>query len=110
MRAGKLDRRVTIESYTKPTGGDPTAGTWSTLAMVWAERLEMGGVERALGVTVDTAEATGGYRIRYRSDVDPTCRLVDGSELWDIVATPEGKGRDRETILLVRRLDPDDAS
>lgn len=110
MRAGKISRRIVLQSFTAGTTGDPSpaAGTWTTVATVWAERLDPKGIERAVGSMVQAAEATQGYSIRYRSDVDPTWRLKDGSEIWRIEAVLPGQTRDRELILLVKRLDPDD--
>lgn len=67
------------------------------------------GIERAVGSVVETAEITQAYRIRYRSDVKPTWRINDGGELWNIgPVLPGERGRDRECILLVSRIDPDD--
>lgn len=109
MRAGLMDRRVVLQSFAVGTSGDPTAGTWTTEATVWAERMDARGIERATGSMVAAAEATQAYRIRYRSDVAPTWRINDADELWNITSVAPGeRGRDRETILLVSRLDPDD--
>ena len=110
MRAGKLDRRVILQSFAIGTDGDPTSGTWTTEATVWAERMDAQGIERATGLTVVAAEATQAYRIRYDADVDvtPLWRINDDGELWSITAVLPGGGRDRERILLVSRLDPDD--
>lgn len=108
MRAGRLDRRITLQSFALGTTGDPTAGTWTTEVTVWAERLDAKGIERAVGSMVQAAEATQAFRIRYRLDIDPTWRVNDSDELWGITAVLPGSGRDRELILLVSRLDPDD--
>lgn len=110
MRAGKLDRRIILQSFAVGTTGDPTAGTWTTEATVWAERMDPKGVERTTGVTVESSEATQAYRIRYDASVDvtPLWRVNDGGELWNITSVLPGAGRDRERILLVSRLVPDD--
>lgn len=101
-----MDRRVELQSSAVGSDGDPTALTWTVEASVWAERMDARGSERMFGGMVQAAEATQVYRIRYRSDVNPTWRLRDGTELWKITATPEGVGRDDETLLMVRRFDP----
>jgi head-tail adaptor len=110
MRAGQLDRQVILQSFTLGTTGDPNAGTWTTEATVWAERLDARGIERATGLTVAAAEATQAYRIRYDADVavTPLWRINDGGELWDVTAVLPGVGRNRERVLLVSRLNPDD--
>ena len=109
MRAGQLDRRVVLQSFALGTSGDPTAGTWTTEATIWAGRMDARGTERYTGGMIQAAEATQAYQIRYRSNVVPTWRLTDGAEVWDITAVIQGDGsRDAKTVLLVRRLDPDD--
>ena len=110
MRSGKLDRQIILQIFTLGTTGDPRAGTWTTEATVWAERMDAKGIERATGMVAKASEVTQAYRIRYRSDVDvtPLWRINDGGELWSITAVLPGVGRNREWILLVSRLDPDD--
>lgn len=102
-----MDREITIQSRTLATTGDPTAYTYATLAQVWAEKLDARGTESFVGAQV-AAEASQSFRIRYRNDVDPTCRVVDEDGTWNVVGTPEGHGRRAETILLVTRLNPND--
>jgi SPP1 family predicted phage head-tail adaptor len=69
MRAGKLDRRITIErkTVTLSDRGQETL-TWSTLATVWAEKRENTGSERfareqIVGATLVT------FRIRWSDAV-----------------------------------------
>lgn len=109
MRAGRLDRRVALQSYAVPTGVDPTAGTYTTTATVWAERMDARGVERYAGAQY-VAESSQAYRIRYDASVaiDPTWRVMDGAERWNVTAVLPGEGRNIERIVLVQRLDPDD--
>ena len=107
MRAGTLDRQLALQTFTLDSSGDPTSGTWSTSSTVWAERMDPRGTERSAGGMVRAAEATQAYRIRYHATITPEWREKDGVEVWNIVATlPEG--RDQSTVLLVRRLDPDE--
>ena len=104
---GALDRRVTLQSFTEPTGGDPT-GAYADAATVWAERLDARGARRFVA-SGSVAEATQAYRIRYRADVDPTWRVKDGTELWEIQGTLP-IDRNVWLILSVRRLDPEHAN
>ena len=103
-----MDRRVDLQSPTLASSGDPTSLTWTTQRTVWAERMDPRGTERYTGTTVSSATATQAYRIRHYADVDPTWRVVDGTEYWRVTAAMPGKGRGVETIMLVERLDPDD--
>lgn len=107
LQAGKLDRRISLQSRTLGSAGDPTAETWTTEATVWAQKMDPSGTERFTDQMV-AAEATQAYRIRYRADVEPTWRVLEGDEQWNVQAAFEGAGRHEETILLVKRFDPDD--
>ena len=103
-----MDREITIYTRTLATNGDPTVYTYAALATgVWAEKLDARGMETFVGAQV-SGSASQAFRIRYRGDVDPTCRVIDEEGTWNVVGAPEGRGRRTETILLVTRLDPDD--
>lgn len=83
--------------------------TYTTVHTIWAERLEKGRLERFVSAA-ELAEAERGYRIRYLAGLDPTWRIVDGTELWDITGVMDGRGRDRELILSATRHVPGDTS
>lgn len=76
MRAGVLDRRVTIE---QPTETQDTFGefvpTWTVLDTVNAEYVPVRGREQVEAPGV-TAELEVRFRIRYRSDVTTKMRIV----------------------------------
>jgi SPP1 family predicted phage head-tail adaptor len=83
VRAGRLDRLITIQQLTSTR--DAVFGsevqTWSTLAQVWADVRDLSGREfvqaRQTGTQI-TTELT----IRHRTDVTPKQRvLVDGRTL-----------------------------
>ena len=86
MRAGRLDRRVTIQSATrtKDAGGQPVA-SWSTTATVWATVQPLRGDERLVAQQqighVDTR-----FRIRNNDDISVSVedRLVLDSENYVI--------------------------
>ena len=81
MDAFKLDRRIRIEqpTVTRNSLGDAVA-TWSTLAEVWAEKVNLTGRELYAAQQV-VPEAQLKFRIRWRSDFTPNrdekMRLVD---------------------------------
>jgi len=94
MRPGRLDRRI---SFQKKTVTQNSFGeldeTWANYATVWAERVQLRGREYWQAKQV-AAELTTRYRIRYRDDLDPTMRLMDGSKTYDILSIIEMGGRD----------------
>lgn len=84
MRAGELDRRVTIEqpTETRDSYGEPVT-TWSELATVWASREDMRGQERFTAQQVHS-ELTTVFRMRYRDDVTTKMRLKENGVIFDI--------------------------
>ena len=77
--AGKMDRLAAISSRTLSQNSyGEQIETFATLATVWAEKVELSGQEQVAAQQV-SAEVMTIFRIRWRSDVTATCRLlVDG--------------------------------
>jgi len=84
MRAGMLDRRITIESAvtTLDSSGQPIA-VWSTFATVWAARRDVRGSER-FTAEQELATRTATYRMRWISGVNEEMRVVDAGVTYDI--------------------------
>jgi len=93
MRAGQLDRRITFQKFsvTQNSFGELDE-TWADYVTVWAERSQLRGREFWASRQV-AAELTTRYRIRYRDDLEPTMRIVDGSRTYDIQAIIEMSDR-----------------
>lgn len=109
MRAGEQDRKLELQSKSAATPPDPTSGTWTTQATVWGKQMDPRSVERFAGKQF-LALASQAFAIPYRTDVNPTWRVKENTNLWRIVGTPEGPGRRRETVLLVERFNPNDVA
>lgn len=75
MRAGRLNRQLTLESPspTRVAGGAFTEG-WATIATVWGA-LEPAGAKEAFESGKLTSEYTHRVIIRHRTDVTPRCRV-----------------------------------
>ncbi len=99
MRAGRLDRQITIRTpaLTQDTHGG-SVETFSDLATVWAERVPNGG-RRFLAAAQIQPGLQVIYRIRYRSDFDETARIVDDGNEYGILAIHEIGRRDGLEIL-----------
>ncbi|MDE2466755.1 MAG: phage head closure protein [Alphaproteobacteria bacterium] len=81
VSAGILDQRITIQELTVVRGAlGGHDETWSTLATVWAQKLDMTGREIFQAKAMGSA-ATLLITIRYRPDVKASMRVVfsDGS-------------------------------
>lgn len=122
MRAGRLDRRITIQRYTttySPSG--ERIETWSDLvSRRWAEVRPVKGDER-----FDTPQLAAREQVEFRvrwgaaiADLNPRDRIVhpavesgspadavDESRLYDILAVHELGRRDGLRIIAARRVD-----
>lgn len=89
MRAGQLDRRITIEQRTDSRSGTGASNAaWSTVATVWARVSHGGGRERD-GAVLDRATGEVTFRIRHRTGLNPTMRIVWESRYYDIAHIAE---------------------
>ncbi|MGH6862465.1 MAG: phage head closure protein [Phyllobacterium sp.] len=94
MRAGKLDRRITIPRFTE-TGRDQFNApikAWAPVETVWAQQRPNRGSERfAADQVAGTSVVT--FHIRYRGEVTTMDRLVYENRTYEIVAPPREIGR-----------------
>ncbi len=84
MRAGRLDRRVTIRSRT--TAADAQGQqieTWSDVDTVWASKRDLRGREYFAAQSMN-ADVTTVFEMRYRADVTVLHRLVCEGLTYDI--------------------------
>lgn len=91
LRAGNLDRRITIERATLTDNGMCRVPGWATLRTCWAMRRPDRGGERADN---DQRQATAAvvYRVRWwaaAASVSPADRIVDQDIVFDIVSVLE---------------------
>jgi SPP1 family predicted phage head-tail adaptor len=94
MRAGKLDRRLTIRRMEAgaPNALNERAETWTDVATVWAQQRPNRGSERfAAGQVNGTAVMT--FHIRFRGDLTTRDRVVCEGIVYEIVAPPREIGR-----------------
>lgn len=84
MQAGRLTSRVSIERRTvieDPMGGGVV--TWVPLATLWANFRNVSGSE-AIRNDAPVGVTKASVRIRYREDIDPTCRLIHRGTTYNI--------------------------
>lgn len=102
MKAGKLDRRVTLERATTEnnSSGEPVE-TWAEVVTVWAELVPVSARERFSG---DAVRASNLYvfRIRHLDGVDSKMRLKFEDRYYRILGVlPIGR---METLELTTEL------
>lgn len=108
MRAGVMDRRITIEALTEATdayGG--RAETWSPYKVVAAQLIAKTGRERfgekGFGSEIDVV-----FRTRRLTGINPkTHRIREGEALYDIFYVSPPDRRDVTELHCVRRLADD---
>lgn len=110
MVAGKFNRRITLQSGTASKNARNEAIiTWSTLATVWAERVDVSASESFRAQEVG-AELTTRFRIRYSATVaglNPNDRLIYRGVTYNITGVREVQ---RNRILEIDTVARDDVA
>lgn len=92
MISGRLDRRITIQEYTETTNDyGETVKTWADVVTVWAEVRQQSA--REIWQAGKVAETEKMFRIRYRSGIDSTMRVVYDGKNYEITGEPREIGR-----------------
>ena len=103
-RAGGYRHPITIRERSLSRGmGGEDEGSWGDLDDVWAAIEPLKGLEKWEAQRVVGEEVTR-FKIRYRSDVLPNMRIKFGSEVYTIEEIINVGERDRELVLIARRL------
>lgn len=100
MEIGKLNSQIVIQRKSDATNelGEHASG-WTTVATVWASVMKVTGVE-AIRSGMEMSVVRASIRIRYRTDITPAMRVVDGAEIYDIQAVmPNSAGRDYTDLI-----------
>jgi len=107
--AGKLNQRVRIEQRVKGTDSrGAVIYTYAPLITVWAEVNPLRGREFFAAAQMQ-GEITTRFRIRYRTGLDETMRLVWKGVYYEIKAPPIEVAGGREWIDLMCKAGPQDA-
>lgn len=94
MNAGDLDRRVTIQAQTASEDalGQPL-DVWTNVGSAWAHIKFLSG-SQAIKAEKSTSIAQASIRVRYREDVAPGMRAIEGSKTYKVLAVlPDESGR-----------------
>ncbi len=92
MRAGDLNTRITIESFT-PGDGWSDPGGWAEYVSLWANVRHLRGSE-AIRSDAETSTVTASIRIRYRTDINAGMRCLVAGKTYDLKAVlPDLVGR-----------------
>jgi len=104
MQIGEMDTRITIKSRSITTGTDASqVPAWSTVATVWAKWVNVHGQEVWAAQAINAIRAAT-VTIRYRSDVNLTCAILLGSDLYEIVSMDDIRNRHEYIELKVKQV------
>lgn len=102
MRAGKLNKRITLQR--KQQGQDPATGAvtvdWVDVELpIWAG-IEYLSVREFIAARTGQVEISARITIRYRTGVDATMRAVRGDQIFNIHGVLPDNGSGREYLTL----------
>lgn len=101
VAAGKLTKRVILQSFTSVSdGGGGTVDTWADTATLWAAIRPLSGTERFQAQQV-SANLTSEVEIRYRTGVNAQQRFKYGSRYFYIVQPPMNEGERNERLVCI---------
>lgn len=104
MRSARLRHTVTIErNVTVQDAYGQKVEQWQTLANVWAGVEPEKGREWFAAQQIN-AETTALILIRYRTDVDTTCRVLHDGTVYQIMAVIDPASRRRELQLMCKAV------
>lgn len=89
INIGQMDRYMELQGFTEtPNNAGQPIKTWSKTADIWLKKLPKGGSE---DYENDHLTATNKVQFIcwYRSDLDATKRLVDGTDIYRIMNVEE---------------------
>lgn len=100
MRAGSINCVVKLQALS--SGEDAIGGqstSWSDVATIWADIRYLSGLE-AVKAGSEVSKASASARIRYRTDVKASMRLLHEGKAYEIKAVLPDVGKKRHVDLL----------
>lgn len=92
MKAGAMRDRITIQQ--RSSVQDELTGeisqTWTDVALVWANVQFVNGIS-AIKAGMDTSSVKASIRMRYRTGIDASMRVLHGTDIYSIEAVMPNK-------------------
>ncbi|MDT0137716.1 phage head closure protein [Acidovorax sp. PRC11] len=103
MRAGDLNRRITIQRRGAATDawGSPVPGSenWVEVAEAWASIKTLSGLG-AIKADAQASTVKASIRVRWRTDVAAGMRVLHGGTVYDVQAVlPDAAGREHVDLV-----------
>lgn len=105
MQAGRLDKRLAIQTYS--VAQDPDSGeltkTWATSVTRWGSIEELAGREGFQDAQV-TPETSHKMHIRHGTTVSPRDRITWNGRTFEIEAVLQGRVRNVDQVVLCKEV------
>ena len=99
VRAGTLRHQVTIQADTLVQNAfNEWVHGWADVATVWGA-IEPNNGSRFFEAMQSNSEVQGAVRIRYRSGIDASMRLLFGTRVYKIISVVNYNERNKELII-----------
>lgn len=102
MQSGKLRHRVSllIPTYTQNQNTGEMTASWSDSTKLWASIEPLSGREFIAAQTAQS-KVNARIKIRYRSDISYTMRIMDGAAVYNIEAVLPDKESGKEYLTIM---------
>ncbi len=105
MRAGKMNRRITVQTRPTPTRnnyGEPEY-TWKDTFSLWAAKITKGGGEFFAAQKIN-AKTEAVYTVRYTDSISTDDRIIDDGATYEILHLNDVDGKKRELQIAVSEV------
>lgn len=94
-----MRHRLTFQRKTKARNSfNELVASYSDFVTVWGSVTPNAG-RKFYEAQQASSEVSGEIRIRYRSDIEPTMRITEGTQTFEIVSVANINERDRELLI-----------
>lgn len=102
MQIGQLRDRITIQqrSSVQDDATGEISQTWADVALIWANVQHVNGLS-AIKAGMDTSSVKASIRIRYRSGIDASMRVLHGADTYTIEAVIPNKNSGHIDLIAV---------
>lgn len=102
---GEMRQRVTLQTRTVTRVEGIPEESWATVATVWAAVSDISGKEYFQAQAVQS-EVTTRIKIRYRTGITPSMRVLYGSRVFQILSVIDKDERHRVMELMCKEVIP----